>query len=230
MPPAPPTGTPLRPLIFATLATLIAGFVDAVGYAYLGGLFLSFMSGNSTRLGISLASGQLTAALHAAIVIGCFVIGALVGTLIADASARWKLVRILAVEVLLFALAAVLAERDAGFVALLPVAVAMGLQNAVHQIIAGADVGKSFVTGALFGVGQALARRLNGRGALTEAASYGLSWAAFVVGALVGTLMLVGTGMTAALVTAGLLLAGLAALAFVFNRHLGPAVAEFGGD
>ncbi|MDR6951433.1 oxalate decarboxylase [Ancylobacter sp. 3268] len=225
-----PTGTRLRPLLFATLATLIAGFVDAVGYAYLGGLFLSFMSGNSTRLGISLASGQLLAAVHAAIVIGCFVVGALIGTLIADATARWKLVLILAVEVVLFTLAAALAQRDIGFVALLPVAVAMGLQNAVHQLIAGADVGKSFVTGALFGMGQALARRLTGRGSAAEAASYALSWAAFVIGALIGALMLAGTGLTTALAVAGGLLAVLAAVALAFHRHLGPAVAQYGGD
>lgn len=47
-----------RPIPFATFATLVAGFVDAVGYAHLGGLFLSFMSGNSTRFGLRIAQGQ----------------------------------------------------------------------------------------------------------------------------------------------------------------------------
>ncbi|MBS7543156.1 YoaK family protein [Ancylobacter oerskovii] len=226
----PTTGIALRPLIFATFATLIAGFVNGVGYAHLGGLFLSFMSGNSTRLGISLAAGEHAAALHAAAVIGSFVAGALVGTLIAEAAGRWKLVLILAGEVGLFALAAGLTRHDAGFAALLPVAVAMGMQNAVHQIIAGADVGKSFVTGALFGLGRAMARRLTGRGSMAEAASYALSWLAFVGGALTGALMPVTLGMTPALIIAGLLLTALAVLAFIFSRHLGPALAEFGGD
>ncbi|MET0229353.1 MAG: DUF1275 family protein, partial [Rhodanobacteraceae bacterium] len=32
-----------------------AGYVDAVGYLSLGGFFVSFMSGNSTQLGVGIA-------------------------------------------------------------------------------------------------------------------------------------------------------------------------------
>ena len=41
--------------ILALLLTAIAGFLDAIGYAQLHHLFVSFMSGNSTHLGMSLA-------------------------------------------------------------------------------------------------------------------------------------------------------------------------------
>lgn len=228
--PVPQQRQALRPLLFATLATLIAGFVDAVGYAHLGGLFLSFMSGNSTRLGISLVSGAWMAALHGLIVIGCFVAGAVTGTLIADGWPRRKLVLILTAEVVLFGLALGLTRLDGGFIALLPVAVAMGAQNAVHQVILGADVGKSFVTGALFGMGQSIARRLSGRGSLSAAFSYAMSWGAFVAGAGIGTVLLVREGLDTAIGAAALLLALLTGLAFVFDRHLGPAVAAYGGD
>ncbi|SCW72458.1 YoaK family protein [Ancylobacter rudongensis] len=219
-----------RPLLFATFATLIAGFVDAVGYAHLGGLFLSFMSGNSTRLGIQLAEGHWPLALLTASVIASFVAGAFFGTLITDAVGEWKLVAVLGSEVLLFALAAGLAGLDVGRLALLPVALAMGMQNSVHQIIAGADIGKSFVTGALFGLGQALARWARGRGKPVEALAYAGSWASFVTGAGIGATLLAATGLVPALVAACLLLAGLTATAFAFHGHLVRPFGLQGGD
>lgn len=219
-----------RPLLFATFATLIAGFVDAVGYAHLGGLFLSFMSGNSTRLGIQLAEGHWPLVLLTASVIASFVAGAFFGTLITDAVGEWKLVAVLGSEVLLFALAAVLAGLDVGRLALLPVALAMGMQNSVHQIIAGADIGKSFVTGALFGLGQALARWARGRGGPVEALAYAGSWASFVTGAGIGATLLAASGLVPALAAACLLLAGLTATAFAFHGHLVRPFGLQGGD
>jgi oxalate decarboxylase len=38
--------------------TALAGFVDVVGYAATGHLYLSFMSGNSTQFGMALARGD----------------------------------------------------------------------------------------------------------------------------------------------------------------------------
>ena len=42
-----------------------AGFIDALGFLKLGGLFVSFMSGNSTRLGVGLATGASVAGMAA---------------------------------------------------------------------------------------------------------------------------------------------------------------------
>jgi len=222
--------TSLRPFLFATFATLIAGFVDAVGYAHLGGLFLSFMSGNSTRIGIQLATDEWHLVGLTGTVIGCFLAGAFLGTLLADAVGDWKLVAILGAEVALFALAVALSLGGAGFVDLMPVAVAMGMQNSVHQVIAGADIGKSFVTGALFGLGQSLARMLSGRSSAKEAAAYASSWASFVLGALIGTLLLAAAGLSAAVAGGAVLLAALTATAYAFHGHLIRPVGESGGD
>lgn len=223
-----PTAT--RPLIFASLATLIAGFVDAVGYAHLGGLFLSFMSGNSTRLGIQIANAHWDLAGLTATIITSFVLGAFLGTRIADATGDWKLVSILGVEVVLFALAAALTAGGLGLPSLIPVAVAMGMQNSVHQIIAGADIGKSFVTGALFGIGQSLARLSTGKSKPGEAVAYAGSWGCFVLGAGIGALMLDAAGLSRALASGAVLLAGLCLTALAFHGHLLHPVGESGGD
>ena len=54
----------------------------ASAYLHLGGLFVSFMSGNSTRMGVSLAEGNWWGAAAALGLIALFVIGAAAGSLI----------------------------------------------------------------------------------------------------------------------------------------------------
>ncbi len=74
----------------ATLATVLlaalAGIVDALAFSGLGGFFASFMSGNSTRLGIGLADGWNGAAATAAALILSFVAGAMLGTIVGAAA------------------------------------------------------------------------------------------------------------------------------------------------
>src|SRR6202012_202372 len=71
-----------RNIALACALSALAGYVDGIGYLHLGGLFVSFMSGNSTRLGVSLAAGQWTAAGDAFGLIVLFVAGATSGCLI----------------------------------------------------------------------------------------------------------------------------------------------------
>ena len=78
-----------RTLLFATLMTLTAGFVNSVGYVQLGGLYLSFMSGNTTRMGVAIAAENVETAIHAACIIALFVLGAGIGTAIGDRANRF---------------------------------------------------------------------------------------------------------------------------------------------
>src|SRR5215468_588805 len=71
-----------RNIILACALSSLAGYVDGIGYLHLGGLFVSFMSGNSTRMGVSLAAGQWRPALEAFGLIVLFVVGAAAGSLI----------------------------------------------------------------------------------------------------------------------------------------------------
>jgi uncharacterized membrane protein YoaK (UPF0700 family) len=207
---------PRSPAIFATVVTAIAGYFDAVGYVQLGHLYVSFMSGNSTHLGMSLAAGAFGDVILAAFVVGAFVIGACLGTIVADRSGATRVVAVLLAELLVLLVALGLALSVNPQAALTGVAAAMGMQNAVHQLISGADVGRSFITGALFSLGQALAKVVEGN--KDERRTIGvlvLSWLAFVFGVVIGSLtfaavglqlsLMVGIGMVAT-TTAALLL------------------------
>lgn len=193
----------------ATALTALAGFNDAVGYSALGHLYLSFMSGNSTHLGMSLAGGDWSGILLAGSIILMFVAGTAVGTVIGDRYPQSVAPRILKTELVIILGAAAGSYLGADAAALIPVAGAMGMQNVLHQVIDGADVGKGFVTGSLFGLGQSLARFVLGRGQGAAAFQYGLSWVSFIAGVSSGALAYGALGLTYALGVVAIVLAGM---------------------
>jgi uncharacterized membrane protein YoaK (UPF0700 family) len=205
---------PRSPAVFATVVTAVAGYFDAVGYVQLGHLYVSFMSGNSTRLGMSLAAGAWGDVALAAFVVGAFVLGACLGTLVADRSGGMRVVSVLLAELLVLLAALGLALTINPQAALTGVAAAMGMQNAVHQLVSGADIGRGFITGALFSLGQSLAKAVSGEdGALRTAMVLALSWLAFVFGGVIGTLTFAAVGLQCALaVGVGLLATTIAVL------------------
>src|ERR1700740_842479 len=71
-----------RNIALACALSALAGYVDAIGFLHLGGLYVSFMSGNSTRMGVSLAEGQWSGAGEWPALIALFVLGAAAGSLI----------------------------------------------------------------------------------------------------------------------------------------------------
>ncbi|MCK0197067.1 DUF1275 domain-containing protein [Ancylobacter sp. 6x-1] len=204
-------------VLFATAITGLAGYVDAVGYAHIGNLYLSFMSGNSTRLGLALGNLDGKAVLWVGAIIALFVLGAALGTYVCDAAPTRRISAILATETLLFVLALLLLTGTGWAPALLPVAAAMGLQNAIHQSVHGADIGKSFVTGALFSLGQSIANALRGKGTAGACAFYALSWGTFVLGAATGAVTLAAIGLPFALAAATIGVAALAAVAMLLG-------------
>lgn len=196
----------------ATALTALAGFNDAVGYSALGHLYLSFMSGNSTHFGMSLAGGDWPGILLAGSIILMFVVGTSVGTMIGDSFPQSMAQRILGIEIVIMLWAMVGAWLGAGPAALVPVAGAMGMQNVLHQVIRGADVGKGFITGSLFGLGQALARLVLGKGQGNTAFQYGWSWLSFIAGVSTGALAYGKLGLPSALGVVTIVLAGMLAL------------------
>jgi uncharacterized membrane protein YoaK (UPF0700 family) len=176
-----------RNIALACALSALAGYVDGIGFLHLGGLFVSFMSGNSTRMSVSLAEGQWLPAAEAFGLIALFVVGAALGSLIVlGRSAYCKCWLLLAEGGLLVAAALcdAFGRPDAAVVAIV---LAMGLENAVFQIHGGAGLGLTYVTGALVKAGQQIAA------ALTGGPRFGwlpnlLLWAALVAGSLCGAL------------------------------------------
>ncbi len=102
--------------------------------------------------------------------------------------------------------------------ALLFVALAMGMQNAIHIAVAGASTGKSFVTGALFGIGDALARACLGRARFAEAGAYAVSWLAFFGGVAAGAGFFSACGVAPALLVAAAMVLVLLTLAILWRQ------------
>ena len=176
-----------RNTALACALSALAGYVDGIGYLHLGGLFVSFMSGNSTRMGVSLAAGNWSAAAEALILIVLFVLGAACGSLIVLGRGPHSQSRLLLAEALLLAAAALLYAFGLERLAIAAIVLAMGLENAVFQIEGGGGLGLTYVTGALVKVGQLIAA------ALTGGARFGwvpnlLLWAALVAGSVLGAL------------------------------------------
>jgi uncharacterized membrane protein YoaK (UPF0700 family) len=176
-----------RNVALACALSGLAGYVDAIGFLHLGGLFVAFMSGNSTRLGVSLAEGQWLSAAGAFGLIALFVIGAAAGSLIVLGRGANRQPWLLLAEALLLAAAALCYALGLSNVAIAAIVLAMGMENAVFQIGGGAGLGLTYVTGALVKVGQLLAAALTG-GPRWDWVPNLLLWAALVTGSLCGAL------------------------------------------
>src|SRR5690349_20405956 len=95
-----------RNIMLACALSALAGYVDAIGFLHLRGMFVSFMSGNSTRMGVCLAAGDWRAAAEALGLIALFVAGAAGGSLIVLGRGRHRLALLLLAEAMLLAAAA----------------------------------------------------------------------------------------------------------------------------
>jgi uncharacterized membrane protein YoaK (UPF0700 family) len=147
-----------RNVVLACALSALAGYVDAIGYLHLGGLFVSFMSGNSTRMGVAIAQAHWQTAAEAFGLIALFVIGAAAGSLIVLGHGAHRQPFVLLAEALLLAVAALAYTFGQPSLAVAAIVLAMGLENAVFQIHGGAGL----VTGALIKVGQLLAKAVTG--------------------------------------------------------------------
>jgi uncharacterized membrane protein YoaK (UPF0700 family) len=145
------------------------------------------MSGNSTRMGVSLADANWLGAANALGLIVLFVMGAAAGSLIVLGRGVYCQALLLVAEAALLAAAALGHRFGYSASAIAAIVLAMGLENAVFQIEGGAGLGLTYVTGALVKVGQLIAAALTG-GARWAWLPNLLLWAALVAGSACGAL------------------------------------------
>ncbi|MCV7421118.1 DUF1275 domain-containing protein [Mycobacterium yunnanensis] len=192
---------------FAVALAAIAGTADVIGFMEYSQLFLSFMSGNTTRMGEAASSAEWVMVARFGGVIAVFCFGAFLGTLIAAWSGRWRLVTLLGIQSSLLTLGAFLpVASDAIPWHAYPVVLALGLQNATLQDEAGRSMALTYVTGTIVRFGAGLANLLLHK----PAPSFwiqGPLWAGLASGAVLGGVLQHWLGQTAFLVPAAMLTA-----------------------
>ena len=190
---------------FAVVLAAIAGTADAIGFMQYSQLFLSFMSGNTTRLGEATSSADWIGVVRFGGVIALFCFGAFLGTLIAAWSGRWRLVSLLSIQAALLGGSILLPQGvDAIPWHVYPIVLALGLQNATLQDEAGRSMALTYVTGTVVRFGTGLANMLLHK----PAPSFwiqGPLWAGLTGGAVFGGVLQQKLGETAFLVPAGML-------------------------
>lgn len=164
----------------AIALSALAGFVDASGFVANGGYFISFMSGNSTRMAVDLVTDMHRALVPAGLILG-FVLGVALGTVVAARAGLARKVAVLGVVCALLALGAV---GQGTIVAQGALVLAMGALNATFQREGEGTLALTYVTGALVKAGQALGgQKVPGAGA-----GLGL-WLGLVLGGVGGAAM-----------------------------------------
>ena len=173
-----------RNVALACALSGLAGYVDGIGFLQLGGLFVSFMSGNSTQLGVGLTQDVSSALLPAAL-IGSFVTGVVIGALAGHFAASRRRPVVLLVVAILLAAAAICHERGDDIAAVTVMAIAMGAENAVFERDGERSIAVTYMTGALVKLGQRIMSALLG-GDRWAWIWHLVLWSGLVIGAAIG--------------------------------------------
>src|SRR6478609_8059402 len=151
-----------RTIGLAVGLTCLAGYVDALGFISLGGFFVSFMTGNTTRLGIELANGHLGGIALAGGIIMLFAGGVVLGSLVGHFARTRRHTAVLAALTICLFIAALSDRLGEAGISIAMLAVAMGMENSVFQRDGEVTIGLTYMTGTLVKMGQRIAGALLG--------------------------------------------------------------------
>jgi uncharacterized membrane protein YoaK (UPF0700 family) len=210
--------------VLLILLTTVTGIVDAVSYIALGHVFVANMTGNVVFLGFALAGAPGLSAAASLAALGAFLLGALAGGRIASRHAKHRgrqLRTAAAIAVLPVLLAAVVAaivgqpvSESARYLLIVPLGIAMGIQNATARRLAVPDLTTTVLTLTLTGIA-ADSRLAGGEGG--HPARRLISVVAMFAGALVGALLAIELDLVLPLAIAAALMAASALGAHRFS-------------
>ncbi len=172
-------------LLLVAGLSVLAGMTDAIGFMASGD-FVSFMSGNTTRLAVAISAGDGGLTARLVLLVATFIIGNALGVIVSRLSKRHALPLLLSIGALLCG-AALLPWSDT-LPALLAAIIAMGMLNAAVEQVNGVPVGLTYVTGALSRFGRGLGRWLMGERRNGWRMQL-VPWAGMFVGAVIGALL-----------------------------------------
>lgn len=177
-------GTPANEMMFASIGTVLEGYVSGLAYTNLGNLYAGFMSGNSGHLAQQLFQLNWTGIGIALSVIIVFVFGVSIGTVLLDnVPASWSITSVLGLATAAAAISLHLSLDGAPFPSALALVALVGMHSELHRKVDGVDLGRGYVTGYLVAIGEALARPRRTSPVLLSIAA----WMMLVLGVLLGT-------------------------------------------
>ena len=206
----------------AFFLSLVAGWIDAVGFLYFSGLFVAHMSGNSAALGAFLGAGEWKQALPHLFAIPVFILGLVAGYwMMRTGRSYQRCAVVFVVEATLLAVFALsmewihaptIASSAYYLIALTPL-LAMGLQNATLRQLGRSGFPSTYVTGILDTFGRAIAGILTTRSSSLEhsiewrnARTSGTLWVCYAAGAISGSIGIVRAGPSILILPLGLLI------------------------
>lgn len=198
--------------------SVLAGMTDAIGFMASGD-FVSFMSGNTTRLAVAISAGDLGLTGRLLLLVATFVVGNALGVMVSRFSRRHALPLLLCIAALLCTGA--MLPMDDALPALLAAIIAMGMLNAAVEEVNGLPVGLTYVTGALSRFGRGLGRWMLGERRNGWRVQL-IPWGGMFVGAVLGAWLEQQMGLKALMVSGGLAaLLGLVSLKIPRRWQLG---------
>ena len=201
--------------LLACTFSFVSGFVDSIGFLYLGGVFLSFMSGNTTRSATAFVEGNWSLATLAGSCIILFLIGVVNGAVTNRwATRKWDVFRareaVLFNVAVIFLLTSILTAMGLDDIAILTLSVGIGTTNSIFERKGEVAIPLTYMTGTLVKMGQRFADTFFG-GKHIQWFYHFILWAALSVGAILGALTFHKLGMHAVIIiTAVVLVAALA--------------------
>ncbi|MDB6049893.1 MAG: hypothetical protein JWR17_2639 [Pseudomonas sp.] len=172
-------------LALVACLSVLAGMTDAIGFMASGD-FVSFMSGNTTRLAVAISNGDVELVLRLALLVVTFIASNALGIVVSRLTGRRTLPLLLYIAALLCAAAAW--PFDNQLPALLGAITAMGMLNAAVEEVNGFPVGLTYVTGALSRFGRGLGRWLLGERRNGWRVQL-IPWTGMFAGAVIGALL-----------------------------------------
>ena len=202
-------------MILAAVLSSAAGFVDAVGFIHLGGYFVSFMSGNSTRGGTALAEGNWGGFAIAFGLVAAFLAGVISAAILRRVVPSRKRMAVLLYVTAALTSAVVLFDLGVGgWWAPVMMAVAMGAENVIFERDGEVSIGLTYMTGTLVKMGQHIANALTG-GEKRLWRRYLVLWLSLTIGSIIGGFAYFALDLNALWIAVGVLV-----LSVIFNGWL----------
>jgi uncharacterized membrane protein YoaK (UPF0700 family) len=220
--------------VVALLLTFAAGLVDIVGYVGVFHFFTAHLTGTSVQLGHGLANRDWVNVCAAAVIVGAFLCGSVLGRILIEVGSRKRIRRIATVTFSIEAvMLAALAQVRPGFTispfwSLAVLAAAMGIQTASLTGIGPLTVHTTFVTGMINKLAQLVSHLMfrsydllhskarnaeahcDQRRDRQQALFLSAVWLFYVGGAAIGTWTFSSLGLRTLFIAVGLLLISLA--------------------